>query len=216
VRFRNLLSILFLLASSAFVTMAAAARFPDTIRDTLTVEGQPSRELAAFFGVSGEVETTQDLPVLDIASESTETNYGGVSKNRIRFARKGGELRVTVGDRWYDNETGTGTPVPRYSFTSPFIDPRLTVHNGWTTLLRHLGVKVPETKTHATVAAHVHTDEDRIPFLDVLVYMVYDHVENRWAYRVELGIDHRDRDARERALAEYRTRMRRIERRMLE
>jgi hypothetical protein len=208
VRFRNLRLISLLLASAMFIGVATAARYPNTVRQSFVVEGPAGSELAAFFGLSAKDQATLMLPVLDVATMSTDTNYGGLANNQIRFSREGGGPRIEIGDRWHDNETGSGKPVPRYSFTSPFIDTRLTVDNGWTTLLRHLDVKVPEIKTHAAVATHVHTDQDALPFLDVLVYMVYDFLESRWVYRVELGIDRRERAERERALASHEFRVR--------
>jgi hypothetical protein len=173
VRYRNLAPSLLLMALAMFLGEATAARFPDTVQRSFVVEGFPGRELATFFGISVEDEATLELPVLDTVTMSTEANYGGLTNNRIRFSREDGGLRVTLGNRWYDNETGSGEPVPRYSFASPFIDPRLTVDSGWTTLLRHLDLKDPEIKAHAAVAAHMHTDVDAIPFLNILVYMIY-------------------------------------------
>jgi hypothetical protein len=203
VRYRNLRLIFLLLASTMFMGLATAARFPDTVRRSFVVEGSAASELAAFFGISAKDQATLMLPVLDVPTMSTDTNYGGLANNKIRFSREGSGLRIEIGDRWYDNETGSGKPVPQYSFTSPFVDTKLTVDNGWTTLLRNLDVKVPEIKTHAAVAEHVHTDQDALPFLDVLVYLIYDSLESRWVYRVELGIDLRERAVRERSLALY-------------
>jgi hypothetical protein len=194
------------------IDVATAARFPNTVRRSFVVEGPAGSELAAFFGISAKDQATLMLPVLDVATMATDTNYGGLASNEIRFSREGGGLRIEIGDRWYDNETGSGKPVPQYSFTSPFIDTRLTVDNGWTTLLRHLDVKVPEIKSHAAIAAQVHTDQDALPFLDVLVYVIYDSLESRWVYRAELGIDRRDRAERERALALHELRARERER----
>jgi hypothetical protein len=121
-----------------------------------------------------------------------ERNYGGLANNTVQFIRQDDGPRVVIGDRWYDNETGSGDPVPKYSFTSPTIDPRLTAANGWTVLLRHLDVTMPASQAHAKVVVRKHLNEDATPFLSVLVYLIYDDVEERWVYRAELGLDDRE------------------------
>jgi hypothetical protein len=197
----RILSLLGLLACLA--DGAVAARFPDSVHHTFVVEGGPARDFSAFFGIALNQEAILDFPTFGTVTMSSDQNYRGDASNRIRFSNADGKWRVTLGDNWYDNTTGSSRPVPRYSFLSPFIDPRLTVDNGWGTLLRQLRVQLPERKEHAAIVSHIHTDEDASPFLDVLVYIVYDYVEKQWVYRSEIGIDDRDLTTRREATTRY-------------
>jgi hypothetical protein len=120
VTFRDARSVLLALTLVSVVATATAARFPDTVQRTFVVEGTPARELAALFGIAEAAETSLKLPVLDTGGMSSERNYGGLASNTIRFARQDDGLRVVIGDRWHDNETGSGKPVQKYSFTSPY------------------------------------------------------------------------------------------------
>jgi hypothetical protein len=188
---------------ACFAHGAVAARFPDSVQRTFVVDGAPARAFCALFGIAASQETVLEFPILGTAGMTSNMNYRGDASNRISFSSENEKWRVVLGDNWYDNTTGSSQPVPRYSFISPFIDPRLAVDNGWGTLLRQLRVQLPERKEHAAIVSHIHTDEDASPFLDVLVYIVYDYVEKQWVYRGEIGIDHRDRAARHEATARY-------------
>jgi hypothetical protein len=205
-------SVLLALALVAIAAPAAAARFPDTVQRTFVVEGAPARELAALFGMADADETSLQLPVLDTGGMSSERNYGGLASNSMQVTRLDDGPRVVIGDRWYDNETGSGEPVPKYSFTSPYIDPRLTAANGWTVLLRHLGVKMPADKAHGKVVVRKYLNEDAAPFLSVIVYLVYDYTEERWVYRAELGLDDRKPGVRAAVSAVHEAVMRRLRR----
>jgi hypothetical protein len=212
VTFRDARSVLLALTLVSVVATATAARFPDTVQRTFVVEGAPARELAALFGIAEAAETSLKLPVLDTGGMSSERNYGGLASNTIRFARQDDGLRVVIGDRWHDNETGSGKPVPKYSFTSPYIDPRLTASNGWTLLLRYLDVTMPASQAHGTVVARKHLNEDAAPFLSVLVSLIYDYVEERWVYRATLGLDDRKPGVRAAVSAMHEALMRQLKR----
>jgi len=205
-------SVLLALALVSVVATATAARFPDTVQRTFVVEGAPARELAALFGVADADETNLHFPVLDTGGMTSERNYGGLASNSMQITRLDDGLRVVIGDRWYDNETGSGDPVPKYSFTSPYIDPRLTAANGWTALLRHLDVTLPADKAHGKVVARKHLNEDAAPFLSVIVYLIYDYTEERWVYRAELGLDDRKPGVRAAVSAVHEAVMRRLRR----
>jgi hypothetical protein len=205
-------SILLGLALAAIAATATAARFPDTVQRTFVVDGSPARELAALFGIADAEDTRLQLPVLDTGGISSERNYGGLASNSIRFTRQDDGLRVVIGDRWYDNETGSGEPVPKYSFTSPYIDPRLTVDNGWTMLLRHLDLTMPTSKAHGNVVARKDINEGAMPFLSVLVYLIYDYTEERWVYRAKLDLDDRKPGVRAAASAVHEAMIRQLKR----
>jgi hypothetical protein len=110
VTFRDGRSVLLALALVSVVATVTAARFPDTVQRTFVVEGNPARELAALFGMTDAEETSLQFPVLDTGGMSSERNYGGLASNSMQITRQDDGLRIVIGDRWYDNETGSGKP----------------------------------------------------------------------------------------------------------
>lgn len=180
-----------------------AARWPDTVHRQFVLRGPQAIEFAGLFGISFDKETTLYFPTLGSVHFSEDIDYGGKAENKITFTTQGEEPSVILENKWNDSTTGTCEPVPQYWFLSPLIDPKLTVDNGWSVLLRQVKAKLPLLKWHAKTVKRIQIGPDTSRLIDVLIYIIEDGARDQWVFRVQIGIDERQPDQRDKEMHRY-------------
>lgn len=172
--------------------LAQAARFPNSVYKTFNIIGPEATQIAKFLGmeISENNHLILQLQNLPPSAENPIVLKNGSQPfmNKIEyFATE--PPKIVLSGVWLDHKTGSGYPIPTYSFSSPLFKKENHDFLQWSKLANRLWKYGKNTPLPTKPLKAWQTPDSSKPWFIVQLHQLKDWENGGYSYVVNIGVD---------------------------